>query len=458
MYLWPSEDRPRAAGLKQFTPIMLYPITRPMAALAIKANYKKIKLSNTDRIPKGKPVILAANHPTAFIEPCVLACFLDRPLYFLVRGDFFKKSFYSNLLRNLHMLPVYRMRDGGYSNIKQNYATFESCFQALRECKTIMILAEGRCIHEKRLRPLRKGTARIALGSLDKYPDMGEVYIVPVGVNFTYADQSRSEVLIDFGEPMLASEYMESYKAHPNQAISTFTDDLRAHMKERIVVIEAPKDEELTERLLVMHRSDHPEERFPVLEKDGSRLAMELQVADTVNRISDEDKHQLWSWLDLYFEKLDALGLEDQLISRQYKMGKATGLKLLLGFPFFAIGALWTFLPLKLAKWIVDKNVRAIEFYEPVRLAVSIGAFLIWTIIWLIIGGSAFGWWGIPLVAMLFLLGYFAVIYRERYRTFQLERRFVKVEENTLKSLREDRQKILSFYQQLETIQPSEEK
>lgn len=437
---------------------MLYPITRPMAALAIKANYKKIKLSNTDRIPRGKPVILAANHPTAFIEPCILACFLDRPLYFLVRGDFFKKSFYGGLLRNLHMLPVYRLRDGGYKNIKQNYATFESCFQALRENKTMMILAEGRCIHEKRLRPLRKGTARVALGTLDKYPEVGEVYVVPVGVNFTYADQSRSEVLIDFGEPMLASEYMAAYDTQPNQAIAAFTDDLRARMLERIVVIEEPKDEELTERLLVMHRSDQPEDRFPVLEKDPARLEMELDVADTVNRSSEEDKNQLWSWLDLYFEKLDALGLEDHLISKQYRMSKASGLKLLLGLPFFAIGFLWTLLPLSLAKWIVDKNVRHIEFYEPVRLAVSIGAFLLWGIIWLIIGVSAFGWWGIPFVAVLFLLGYFAVIYREHYRTFQLDRRFVNVEENTLKSLREDRQKILSFFQQLETIQPSEEK
>lgn len=26
-----------------------------------------------------KPLILAANHPTAFIEPCILACWLPKP-------------------------------------------------------------------------------------------------------------------------------------------------------------------------------------------------------------------------------------------------------------------------------------------------------------------------------------------------------------------------------------------
>lgn len=436
---------------------MLYPITRPLATLALKANYRKIKLSNTDRIPRDKPVILAANHPTAFIEPCILACFLDRPLYFLVRGDFFKKSFYEKLLRNLHMLPVYRLRDGGYTNIKQNYATFESCFRALKERKTIMILVEGRCIHEKRLRPLRKGASRIALGALDKLPEIGEVYIVPVGVNYTYADQPRSEVLIDFGHPLLVSEYLASYETHPNQAITNLTDDLRDHMQELIVTIDQPKDEELTERLLVMHRSEQPEKRFPVIEHDPARLQMELAVSGTVNRILEEEKGQLWSWLDHYFEKLDKLQLRDELLSSAYRKPGTLQqvLYLVLLFPLFALGYLWSYLPLKLAKWVVDKNVRHVEFYEPVRIAVGIGAFLVWTILWLVLATSVFGWWGLPVLIFLPVSAYFAVNYRERFQAWQLDIRLAKTPENVLSNLREDRSRILSYFKTLQENQPA---
>ena len=178
---------------------MLYPLVRPLATIAIWAFYRKIYLSNAHRIPKEGPVILAANHPTAFMEPCILACFQDRPLHFLVRGDLFKKNIFASLLRSLNMLPVYRIQDGGYSNLKNNFSTFEDCFRALKDGKAIMILAEGRTIHEKKLRPIRKGTARIAFGALDKYGEM-DLPIIPVGVNYTYADQPRSEVMIDFGE------------------------------------------------------------------------------------------------------------------------------------------------------------------------------------------------------------------------------------------------------------------
>ncbi|MBK6903255.1 MAG: hypothetical protein IPH04_10715 [Saprospirales bacterium] len=68
---------------------MLYPITRPLAKIALSVFFRKLYLSGLENIDWEKPVILAANHPTAFIEPCILACWLPKPLHFMVRGDFF---------------------------------------------------------------------------------------------------------------------------------------------------------------------------------------------------------------------------------------------------------------------------------------------------------------------------------------------------------------------------------
>lgn len=422
-----------------------------MASLALWANYRKIILTNTDRIPKDRPVILAANHPTAFIEPCVLACFLDRPLYFLVRGDFFRKSFYEKLLRNLHMLPVYRMKDGGYSNLKQNYATFSSCFDALRDNKTIMILAEGRTIHEKRLRPLQKGTARIALGAMEAYPDIEEVYVVPVGVNYTYADQSRSEIMIDFGHPILAGQYMDTYRESPNQAISELTDTLRDRMRERIVVIEDAKDEELTERLLVMHRSDQPNRRFPVIKRKSDRLRMEYQVAETINRLPEEEKARLWSGVDRYFGLLKTKKLRDEAVARYLKQqnGMLTAFLLILGAPVAALGYLWSYPPLRLARWIVDQNVRSIEFYEPVRLSVSIGAFLLWSLIWLLLAVTYLGWTGSLFVLGLAASAYFAVIYLEDYQQVNYSRRYAQLSRAERERLRNERDAVMKIFTEL---------
>ncbi|MBK8490844.1 MAG: 1-acyl-sn-glycerol-3-phosphate acyltransferase [Saprospirales bacterium] len=94
---------------------MLYPITRPLAKIALSVFFRKLFLSGMENVDWNKPVILAANHPSAFIEPCILACWLPKPLHFMVRGDLFLKPVSNWVLRDLNMIPMFRMSDAGVS-------------------------------------------------------------------------------------------------------------------------------------------------------------------------------------------------------------------------------------------------------------------------------------------------------------------------------------------------------
>lgn len=391
---------------------MLYRLVRPLAALGIRANYQHICISNTDRIPVDKPVILAANHPTAFMEPCILACFLGRPLYFLVRGDFFKQPLYNFLLRQLNMLPVFRMRDGGYRNLKNNYSTFEACFEALKSNKTIMILAEGRTIHEKRLRPIQKGTARIALGAFERFPDLEDVYVVPVGVNYTYAERSRTRVMIDFGEPLRARSYLEAGKIG-NKSINQLTDDLSAALKERIVIIEDPMDEPLAEELLRMQRPLLHLPTFPVINTAVEPLQKEKAMTEAVNAATVETKASWKSATGAFFQRLEKLKISELDVLGPKLAILPTILYLILGFVPFLLGYLWNLLPLGLARYIADNKVKDITFYTPVKWAVGIGAFLVWWILWIVIILTMSIYWAIPLLFVLSLFGYHAVYYEE---------------------------------------------
>ena len=391
---------------------MLYRLVRPLAALGIRANYQHICISNTDRIPVDKPVILAANHPTAFMEPCILACFLGRPLYFLVRGDFFKQPLYNFLLRQLNMLPVFRMRDGGYRNLKNNYSTFEACFEALKSNKTIMILAEGRTIHEKRLRPIQKGTARIALGAFERFPDLEDVYVVPVGVNYTYAERSRTRVMIDFGEPLRARSYLEAGKIG-NKSINQLTDDLSAALKERIVIIEDPMDEPLAEDLLRMQRPLLHLPTFPVINTAVEPLQKEKAMTEAVNVATVETKASWKSATGAFLQRLEKLKISELDVLGPKLAILPTILYLILGFVPFLLGYLWNLLPLGLARYIADNKVKDITFYTPVKWAVGIGAFLVWWILWIVIILTMSIYWAIPLLFVLSLFGYHAVYYEE---------------------------------------------
>lgn len=397
---------------------MLYRLVRPLAALGIRANYQHICMSNTERIPKGKPVILAANHPTAFMEPCILACFLDRPLYFLVRGDFFQKPIFNFLLRQLNMLPVFRMRDGGYRNLKNNYSTFEACFEALRANKTIMILAEGRTIHEKRLRPIQKGTARIALGTLERFPELEEVYVVPVGVNYTYAEKSRTRVMIDFGEPIKTRSFLTEQQGIDSLGITKLTEELARTLSERIVIIEDPADEPLTEDLLRLQRPLLSLPVFPVITAAFAPLEKEKAMADKVNGTSLEKKSSWRKALADFYQDL-----QQRQVSERDVLGPTYGrmrgaLYLFLGFVPFVLGYLWNYLPLGLARYIADSRVKDITFYTPVKWAVGIGAFLVWTIVLIIILSLLAYYWMIPIIFILHVFGYHATYYEEELKRF----------------------------------------
>ncbi len=421
---------------------MLYAAVRPIATLGIRVFYRKIYLTNADRIPRGKPVILAANHPTGFMEPCVLACHLDRPLYFLVRGDFFKKRIYNLLLRSLHMVPVYRAKDRGYAYVKNNYETFEFCYTALRQNKTLMILAEGSAEHEKRLRPLQKGTARIAFGTLEKYPELEDVYVVPVGVNYTYADQPRSEIMIDFGEPLRVSEYFAAYRENPNQTAQEFTEALRERMLSRIVHINEQADDELTEYLLQLWRSERVIEIFPIVSRETWRLQGEKQIADWVNALPPTEKSALLNKTRAYFQQLQHLSIADRALISSAKHIASKFIALAIALPLFAIGAIFNFLPVWVGKSITDRRVRRVEFYAPVYWATAMGAYLIWWLLWLA-GLLIF----MPPVAWLWLLlmpalGYFAVLYTEYWKNTQQQRRAAQLDAAQREHLLAQRQEL----------------
>ena len=174
----------------------------------------------------------------------------------------------------LHMIPIYRIRDGGLEKVRQNLSTFETCFEKLLDNQTIMILAEGNTIQEKRLRPIRKGPARIAFGALEREENM-DLKIVPVGVNYTYADKFRSHVMFEFGEPISVQDFKSEYQSHPNKAILSLTSEIEKRLKKHIIIIEKKEDEDLAEKLFVFYRNNYHEPFFPIVSRKNERLKIE---------------------------------------------------------------------------------------------------------------------------------------------------------------------------------------
>jgi 1-acyl-sn-glycerol-3-phosphate acyltransferase len=157
---------------------------------------RRIIINKPELLKKKGPLLLACNHPNSFLDAAILADLFERPVHSLTRGDVFKKPFYGKILTALKMLPIYRTSEGA-ENLGINYQTFDDCKNIFKKEGIVLIFSEARCVNEWHLRPLRKGTARLAFSSWDENIPLE---ILPVGINYSSFRRFSKNVFINFGE------------------------------------------------------------------------------------------------------------------------------------------------------------------------------------------------------------------------------------------------------------------
>lgn len=438
---------------KQTDLTLIYSFVRPIAAYALKIFFRKIYFSNRDRIPKGKPLILAINHPTAFIEPCILACFLPIPLYFLVRGDLFKKPHFRKMLNVLHMVPIFRKQEG-LDQLKKNDATFDFCYEALKDHKTVVILPEGKTIQEKRLRIIRKGLARIAFGTYEKYGDI-DLHIVPIGVNFTEADKFRSVAMLDVGEPIRLKDYYDQYQGNPQRAIRNLTNEVKQGLEDHIVNIPNPADDELAEDIFTLYRNDHPERTLPIISEDRKPLDAEMNIADHISQISEEEKMSMSEKIKQYFSKLKSKGIEDQAFQNPEIYNWKNALLLVLGFVPYFLGFWFNYPIFGYAKYVSQTKVKQLEFKAPVALAVGLGLSTVLILFLVSVGVYLWGIWSILAMVVLFYLGRFSLVYLEFWEKYSAAKAVHQLDKSTREELRKERASLSLKTKSISVLQQS---
>ncbi len=160
--------------------------------------FKKIEVRNASRIPKNTPVLFLANHQNALLDALLIATKNGGFSYFLTRASVFNNALVGKILESLHLLPVYRIRDG-WGNLFKNNSVFSKCSKLLNKKQTIVIFPEGNHNLKRTVRPLSKGFTRIIFETLENYPD-AQISLIPVGLNFENATNYGDKALINFGD------------------------------------------------------------------------------------------------------------------------------------------------------------------------------------------------------------------------------------------------------------------
>jgi len=420
---------------------MFYFPLKNMAKIAIGVNFKNIYFSNFERIPMDKPVLLVTNHPSAFIEPCIFGAYLTRNVNWLVRGDMFKKPIFRKFMEDINLIPIYRSIDG-FDSIKNNYGTMEYVHELLSKGEMVHILAEGSTAQVKKPRPLKKGFARMAFGTLDEYSKDIDIHILPCGINYTQADKFRSEVMVAIGQPVRIQDYLEEYEKNGAKAIRTLTSDMEEAMKHLIITIGKEDKSACYEQIFEMHRNNRLRPIFPIYDTtNNQRFEQEFLVAEKLNNLPDNNLDALAQKSALYFSKLNDAGLNDFGVRNKTFGNIGKVLVLIFGFVPFLVGKIGAYIPGFIAKKLAETKIKQLEFKAPVAIAGSIAFYFIAFVIMVIIGIFIAKWWFWVLLLLIPFLGLYALIYQEYFAHWWSAIKFKrapKVLQEELIKLRED--------------------
>lgn len=132
-------------------------------------------------------------------------------------------------------MPVYRTSEGP-ENLRINYQTFEACQLLFKQRGIVTIYSEAKCINEWRLRPLRKGTARLAIQTWSA--DI-PLRVLPVALNYSSYYRYGKNLIIQFGELIEASDI--PWTASEGKRHQAFNEKLERSL--RAGVIELDRDD-----------------------------------------------------------------------------------------------------------------------------------------------------------------------------------------------------------------------
>ncbi|MDU0369970.1 lysophospholipid acyltransferase family protein [Hymenobacter endophyticus] len=369
--------------------MLFYTVMKPLVQVALRVFFRKLEVRHPERLQPPGPLLICSNHPNTLMDPLVAAVNRRQPIAFLAKSTFFKNPILRAIMESGNSIPIYRRQDvdSGAEALTtaqleaQNEKAFGRCYDYFDKGGTIMIFPEGTSVQERRLRPLKTGAARIALGAEARHDFRLGLRILPMGINYFDPSRFRSDVFVDVAEPIAVAAYAEQYRQDPEAAADALTNEIRRRMEQRLVITRTDEEDELVtqvERTFGQHLIQDDEETL----YDNFQLSRVLLKA--VRYFEQLDASRLGDArekLQAYHEELHHLRLTDDALETRGPAGGrlrraiAAGIRLALGAPVYLYGLINNYLPYKLPSLVARSATQDVVFVAPIMLVVGMITF-----------------------------------------------------------------------------------
>src|SRR5438128_1012888 len=203
--------------------------------------FRRIELFHPERVPLRVPVLFASNHPGSITDSFIIGALVPRQVHFVATVQLFRFKPLAWLLKQCGIIPVNRLKDDPRA-MRSVMDTFEACFKVLERGGAVGIFPEGMTYNDSQLKTVKTGAARMALELEHRHGGSLGLKIVPVGLTYSAKERYRSEVLVHFGDPVHAANFVGGHPTRRKECINELSAEIERRLQ--LLIVHLPKLEQ----------------------------------------------------------------------------------------------------------------------------------------------------------------------------------------------------------------------
>lgn len=421
----------------------LYHFFKWLTFIALRIYYPDSTIVNRENLKHKRPNILVSNHPNTLIDPLIVAKEIPMIVHFLANASLFKTRFQSWLFNHLYCIPIERPEDVDGRPLK-NHNSFARCDAFLGNGGCLYIAPEGTSYVERTLRPIKTGTARIALSAAVKKNFDLDLYIHPVGINYEALNYFRTKVFVNVGNPIAIKDYKAQYELDPIGTVRQLTKDLEEELSSLLISTKNEEEDHLLRQLEELAQNEQPLDA----EQHFVRTKKHLQAIREQAQENPGIYQKIIAKANAYFNELKQHSVSDRSVYAAANRSFKDYAILLTGLPISLLGIISHLIPVSLILRIVRKTNLYVGYNTTAKILLGLIVFPVFYLLQTYLVAIAIGYFP----ALLYLItiyptGSFAWNWLKKVETYREDRRVRPLKKALLQDRQGLTQAIHSFLQ-----------
>jgi len=344
----------------------MYHTLRWIIGLALGFYFRRIERFHAERVPLTGPVLFVSNHPNSLTDSFVVGSAVPRKVNFIGTVQLFRFAPLKWALSRCGVIPINRVKDDPRA-MRSVVDTFEACYRVLERGEAVGIFPEGITYDDSQLKEVKSGAARMALELENRHAGKLGLCIVPAGLTYSAKELYRSDVLVNFGEPIRASEFLEGYAEHRKDCIHKLTAEIEQRIQSLILHIPQLEQARVVEgikRLYLSRVSVGPRIVHEPVSSRADELLLTQRIAAAVEKTAREQPERAEAFaakLCFYERWLKRLRISDEDLAlfpdktRLAAHSISSGVVAIIGAPMALYGWLHRLIPYQIVKWAMRR-------------------------------------------------------------------------------------------------------